>query len=290
MIDKFQKLFGPNPPRKATEAPEVLSFANDPEYEEHRKALARIRTKRRLLGLMAMLMAVAIAAPTIFEPNDYYADRGAKIEIPALADGRPAKVVSLIDTDNKAAAERPVPGVVPDKPSAAESLSQTNKVSAGAKPAIGTVEVVDKAAKASASEDGVSKTVNLPSKSTVAGRDKKEEAKKKEPPKATVASGAQAVEQPLAGIGPLRASANGRYFIQVIATSNKAAAQKRATALRELGLPAYTEIVHRRGSDLWRVRVGRFMTQDEARRALDILALNSIENGGINQEPKKQAK
>ncbi|MDO4937795.1 MAG: SPOR domain-containing protein [Sutterellaceae bacterium] len=51
-----------------------------------------------------------------------------------------------------------------------------------------------------------------------------------------------------------------------------------------MGVPAYTQIVHRRGSDLWRVRVGRFMTMDEARRALDILALNSIENGGISQD------
>ncbi|MGN1209189.1 MAG: SPOR domain-containing protein, partial [Duodenibacillus sp.] len=89
---------------------------------------------------------------------------------------------------------------------------------------------------------------------------------------------------------PLRAYAHGRYFIQVVATRNKEAATKKAQSLHTLGLPAYTEIVHRRGSDLWRVRVGKFLTQDDARRALDILALNSIENGGIHQEkPKPEA-
>ena len=79
--------------------------------------------------------------------------------------------------------------------------------------------------------------------------------------------------------------ANGTYFIQVIATSNRNSAQKQAQKLRALGLPAYTEIVHRRGTDLWRVRVGHFASEQEARRALDILALNAIENGGVNQEP-----
>ena len=59
-----------------------------------------------------------------------------------------------------------------------------------------------------------------------------------------------------------------------------------AADLRKLGLPSYTEIVRRRGSDLWRVRVGRFASQDDAKRALDILALNAISNGGIHTENK----
>ena len=90
------------------------------------------------------------------------------------------------------------------------------------------------------------------------------------------------------GSDPLRAVANGRYFIQVIATSNKNSAQNQAQKLRALGLPAYTEIVHRRGTDLWRVRVGRFASEQDAKRALDILAFNAIENGGVNQEPAKK--
>ena len=56
--------------------------------------------------------------------------------------------------------------------------------------------------------------------------------------------------------------------------------------MRKLGLPTYTEIVRRRGSDLWRVRVGRFATEDDAKRALDILALNAISNGGVHTESK----
>ena len=86
--------------------------------------------------------------------------------------------------------------------------------------------------------------------------------------------------------GPLQAVSNGRYFIQVVATSQKQSAEKVAADLRKLGLPSYTEIVRRRGSDLWRVRVGRFASQDDAKRALDILALNAISNGGIHTENK----
>ena len=78
----------------------------------------------------------------------------------------------------------------------------------------------------------------------------------------------------------------GRYFIQVVATSKKESAEKVAADLRKLGLPTYTEIVRRRGSDLWRVRVGRFATEDDAKRALDILALNAISNGGVHTESK----
>ena len=87
--------------------------------------------------------------------------------------------------------------------------------------------------------------------------------------------------------GTLQAVSNGSYFIQVIATSKKEAAEKVAADLRKLGLPSYTEIVRRRGSDLWRVRVGRFAAEADARRALDILALNAVSNGGINTEKAK---
>ena len=58
--------------------------------------------------------------------------------------------------------------------------------------------------------------------------------------------------------------------------------------LKRLGLPAYAETVKRRNSDLWRVRVGRFATLDDAKAARDLLALNSESHGGISQLPAKK--
>ena len=84
------------------------------------------------------------------------------------------------------------------------------------------------------------------------------------------------------------ASETGRYYIQIIATANQKSALEKVKYLKRLGLPAYAETVKRRNSDLWRVRVGRFETLDDAKAARDLLALNSESHGGIGQLPAKK--
>lgn len=67
MIDKFQKLFGPNPPRKGavhTSSP-MEDMDLGAEDEEHRKQIARLKNKRRLIGLLAIVAAVAVVAPAL---------------------------------------------------------------------------------------------------------------------------------------------------------------------------------------------------------------------------------
>ena len=281
MIDKFQKLFGPNPPRAPLNGPQEVDFGVTPEDDAHLRQIARIKNKRRILGLMVLVMAVAVVAPSFFEPNDYYADRGAKLEIPALQDEKPSKVVSL--APQKAKPLKNVP-VVPQEPSSAANLSAANKVAAGVKPAPNepakTVKKTsDQLKKTADAKSEVQKTASSLTQSTQTLSNAK-------PQHAAEKSSKPAAQT--AGSDPLRAVANGRYFIQVIATSNKNSAQNQTQKLRALGLPAYTEIVHRRGTDLWRVRVGRFASEQDAKRALDILAFNAIENGGVNQEPAKK--
>ena len=84
-------------------------------------------------------------------------------------------------------------------------------------------------------------------------------------------------------------SSGKRYFIQIVATSNKVSAVERAARIRKLGLPVYIEKTQRHKSDLWRVRVGRFDSIDKARAALDKLALNSVTNGGVmTEKPAKK--
>ena len=80
----------------------------------------------------------------------------------------------------------------------------------------------------------------------------------------------------------------GRWYIQLFATANKTAAETKAKALERLGLPSYIEPVKRRGTDLWRVRVGRFATMADAKKARDILTLNNESHGGISQLPAEK--
>ena len=271
MLDKFQKLFGPNPPRGGSVRPD--SPLDDMELrvedEEHRRQVARVKNKRRFIGLIALCLLVAIIAPALFEPNDMYAERGAKLEIPSLQDDTAAKVVPLNRTEKS-------PKVLPtdiasQEPPSAKSLKSANPVTASAKP-ITTPE------QKSAAAQKKSEKTDAP-KQTAKAKDtqKNTQAAAKTNDKGTAPAKAE---------GELRAVTHGRYFIQVVATSKKESAEKVAADLRKLGLPSYTEIVRRRGSDLWRVRVGRFASEEDAKRALDILALNSISNGGVHTDSK----
>ena len=231
------------------------------EDEKHRKQIARVKNKRRLIGLLAIVAAVAVVAPALFEPNEMYSQRGAKLEIPSLQDNTAAKVVPL-NRKEKPAQSLP-PDVTTTEPSAARSLKSDNPVKAGAK------------------------SITTPEQKSAEAADAAKSAEKPaEPPKAATKLEKGKGQVTKSASGPLRAVTNGRYFIQVVATSKKESAEKVAADLRKLGLPTYTEIVRRRGSDLWRVRVGRFATEDDAKRALDILALNAISNGGVHTESK----
>ena len=107
MIDKFQKLFGPNPPRGSEAEPqsagvEPLQFADALGDEAQKKRMQRIRNKRRILGFAAFVLAFLIAAPTFFEPDNTYADRTAKTLIPPLEDVKPAAVVKISQTEEAA--------------------------------------------------------------------------------------------------------------------------------------------------------------------------------------------
>ena len=230
------------------------------EDEEHHRQIARVKNKRRLVGLLAIIAAAAVVAPTVFEPNDMYVQRGAKLEIPSLQDDTAAKVVPL-NRPTKPTGALPTDIATADLP-AAQSLKSANPVAAEAKP-LTTAEQTSVSPKRTATSESATK-----------------QSSKNNQQHASNAQLAKGIEE------PLRAVSHGRFFIQVVATSKKESAEKVAEDLRKLGLPSYTEIVRRRGSDLWRVRVGRFASEEDARRALDILALNAISNGGVHTENK----
>lgn len=287
MIDKFQKLFGPNPPRGSEAEPqsagvEPLQFADALGDEAQKKRMQRIRNKRRILGFAAFVLAFLIAAPTFFEPDNTYADRTAKTLIPPLEDVKPAAVVKISQTEEAAKNLREPPASQSAVDSAAKSLSRANPVTASASLAAGS-ETPASAAK------NDEKPVR---KAGVVSEEKPREAaaKKTEPVKTAKAADAKpaAGKKTVAGPYGITASETGRYYIQIIATANQKSALEKVKYLKRLGLPAYAETVKRRNSDLWRVRVGRFATLDDAKAARDLLALNSESHGGISQLPVKK--
>ncbi len=284
MIDKFQKLFGPNPPRGSEAEPqsagvEPLQFADALGDEAQKKRMQRIRNKRRIFLL---------AAPTFFEPDNTYADRTAKTLIPPLEDVKPAAVVKISQTEEAAKNLREPPASQSAVDSAAKSLSRANPVTASASLAAGSETPAS-----SAKND--EKPVR---KAGVVSEEKPREAaaKKTEPVKTAKAADtkpaqsakAAAGKKTVAGPYGITASETGRYYIQIIATANQKSALEKVKYLKRLGLPAYAETVKRRNSDLWRVRVGRFETLDDAKAARDLLALNSESHGGISQLPAKK--
>lgn len=287
MIDKFQKLFGPNPPRGSEAEPqsagvEPLQFADALGDEAQKKRMQRIRNKRRILGFAAFVLAFLIAAPTFFEPDNTYADRTAKTLIPPLEDVKPAAVVKISQTEEAAKNLREPPASQSAVDSAAKSLSRANPVTASASLAAGS-ETPASAAK------NDEKPVR---KAGVVSEEKPREAaaKKTEPVKTAKAADAKpaAGKKTVAGPYGITATETGRYYIQIIATANQKSALEKVNYLKRLGLPAYAETVKRRNSDLWRVRVGRFETLDDAKAARDLLALNSESHGGISQLPAKK--
>lgn len=287
MIDKFQKLFGPNPPRGSEAEPqsagvEPLQFADALGDEAQKKRMQRIRNKRCILGFAAFVLAFLIAAPTFFEPDNTYADRTAKTLIPPLEDVKPAAVVKISQTEEAAKNLREPPASQSAVDSAAKSLSRANPVTASASLAAGS-ETPASAAK------NDEKPVR---KAGVVSEEKPREAaaKKTEPVKTAKAADAKpaAGKKTVAGPYGITASETGRYYIQIIATANQKSALEKVKYLKRLGLPAYAETVKRRNSDLWRVRVGRFETLDDAKAARDLLALNSESHGGISQLPAKK--
>lgn len=276
MLEKFQKLFGPNPPRAIDaqlSAPADIAASQQQADAEHRKQQMRLRNRRRYLGLAILLMAAAIVLPSILEPNPTIT--GAKLDIPErVVPAREGKVVNLPDDQQKsqAAQVEPEPAkVVMEKPEAEEALKQaevvldksTSKNETSAKDTVKNAEsTADKK-----SARSVSKTT-AESKPKVTGTE-------------SVATKTNKSAETVSKTNVADTS-TGKYFIQVVATGNQQAAKDLTSQLQRLGLPAYIESVQRRGSDLWRVRVGRFKTEAEARHALDILALNGIDNGGLS--------
>lgn len=267
MLDKFQKLFGPN-------SEPCSSDRLGSDYAGASLAGASKKTgpgafRRRVFGFIAFVLFLCAVLPWVFEPAEQYAVPGAQTRI-----GTPSKLpyaqrMSIVpkSSDKEKNAKK--------AEEVARNLSQANP------PAVGKAKPLS-----SASESSVlAKETSVRRETDKKGAAHLSFAKKKDATTQTSATKGKSLASKDKNAG----TTTKRYYIQIVATSNKASAVERASRIRKLGLPVYIEKTRRHKSDLWRVRVGRFDSIEKARTALDKLALNSVTNGGImTEKPAKK--
>lgn len=266
MLDKFQKLFGPNSEQRPS-GNLGADYAGT-SLDEATKKTDRRGFRRRVVGFIAFVLFLCAVLPWVFEPAEEYASRGAQTQI-----GTPSKV--------------PYAQRMSIAPKASETAQNTKKAEEVARnlsqanpPASGVTQSTPRTQE-KASPVKSSPVKAEPAKAAASGQVKTA----KKPP---VVRQASATKAPAEKDKAVEVSGK-RYYIQIVATSNKASAVERAARIRKLGLPVYIEKTQRHKSDLWRVRVGRFDSMDKARAALDKLALNSVTNGGVmTEKPAKK--
>jgi len=267
MSDKIEQIF--------SEQNQQFPYGDEVDDKERAKKGNMVRNRRRLIGLAAVVLLAVAVAPAVFRPS--YKDNApkAKTDMPAATD---QKLVTQVELNAKRA----------KKESEAQALAQMSG---------------EKVAKSLSSSNNMVRPNTRPSDAKKAqSKSAQAKTKAKDAAKSAQQSGKQvadAVDDPMGktidrlqtakgDLKPIKAVANGKYYIQVVATSNKAAAAVKKTQLSKLGLPAYTQVVKNKNTDLWSVRVGRFATQAQASQALQRMKDNGIK--GVITQPTQQTK
>lgn len=263
MLDKFQKLFGPNE-TASTDDSDAGSIYTISSNAAAQKTSHKASFRRRVFGFVAFVLLLCAVLPWVFEPAEDFAKRGAVTEIPKQGKTPYSQRMAVTSTKNTAKkTDAPKAEVV------ARNLSQANPTPSVAKKGTSTVE--KKTTPATKPTTDAHKTVD----EKKVGKGSQEASLRT---KATTSSATDKATQ-----------SSTLYYIQLLATSNKASANEHANRISKLGLPTYVEKTKRHQSDIWRVRVGKFDSITKAKEALDRLALNSITNGGImTEKPTKK--
>lgn len=276
MLDKFQKLFGPNKP--STDVSDIgLAYSTTEAINQKNKAARIASLRRRIFGAIAFVLILCAVLPWVFEPAEDYSNRGAQTDIPQAekapySQRMPVVVKKATKEETSARAEE-----------VARNLSQANPTPATTQKKDVKADEKKSEAKTEAKKATTSK-IAATSKTT----QKATEKAKVETKKAQVATKTAKVTQTAKAAQAAKADGN-LYYIQIVATSNRTSALEKANRIRKLGLPVYIEKTQRHQADIWRVRVGRFDTLKKANVALDKLALNSVTNGGImTEKPAKK--
>jgi DedD protein len=204
---------------------------------------ARTRSRQRLIGAVVLLGIGVIAFPLLFETQPRPIPVDIPIEIPRK-DGAPALAVPP-----------PRPAVTPAKLAPAVPVITESKAEAGKDLAVpadsaAKVEPAAKAAEPKAPPQSVAKAEPKAQAQPVARAEPKPQAQPASKPEA----------KPVA-------EAAGRFVVQVGAFADAGVAREARAKVEKLGLHTYTQSVDTDNGKRIRVRLGPFVTRDEADKA-----------------------
>ena len=190
---------------------------------------ARTRAKRRLIGAVVLLGMGVIAFPFLFETQP----RPIPVDIPIQIPSRDGAVPLALPAP-KASAVQAVPRAATPAPASSES-------------------------KLEAPRDATPVAAAAPASVAKASTPKPEPAARPATPVAapTPASAIQAAGKPAP-------EASGRFVVQVGAFADASAVRDARARVEKLGLVTYTQVVETSSGPRTRVRVGPFVSRDEA--------------------------
>lgn len=229
--------------------------------------LARRRTKHRMVGAAVLLMAAVVAAPFVID-NEPPIDTS-KLESTDISIPKESETSTTLNVPPAAHGDRAQAGDVDVSDTSmgrAESTAKANleREAKGAAEAAPKQTGKTAAPAQAAKSEKVEKTPAKPAEKTAAKPDSKAQKPAQKPQPAAKS----------AGIAPPTGKG---WYVQVVATSNEAAAERTVKKLAHLGLPAYRT---NEGGALWKVRVGLYAEKSEAEGVRGTIMLN-----GIAQKP-----
>lgn len=281
--------------RKATKA--VKDDSADPVLPEKKRA------RRRLIGAVALVLAVVIVLPMILDSEPHPLGEDIAIQIPSRAGGDAsadqAKATSAAPKEDRVApapvaaggdkqAIAPGASAMPAGPAVVPLLSPSDATPAVAdkpaeKPAEKPVDRIEPRPGPKAEPKPEVKDNSAAVKPTQRKEDPRKEVKEAARPKAVVktddAARALAIlEGKTTGSDKKHAAAGGKFTIQVAALATQEKVDELRGKLSSAGIKSYTQKVATQSGERTRIRVGPFVSRDEAdkmRARINKLGLNA---------------
>jgi DedD protein len=221
---------------------------------------ARARARQRLIGATVLVVAAVIGFPLVFETQPRPIPLDIPIEIPRREGAPPLVMPTPRPAAKGVVTSEPAPAPVP----AARDEVITETRSESGRPVTGPAASAPVATPAAARASSPAVPAE-PAKKAVA------EAKQAATP--TEAARAKALLEGKVVAKPAAAKVDealgaGRFVVQVGAFADAAAASATRAKVEKLGFKTYTQVVETSSGSRTRVRVGPFVSRDEADKAL----------------------
>jgi DedD protein len=221
------------------------------------------RARRRLVGAVVLVSAVAVLLPMVLDSEPKPASRKVDIHIP------PSDSSAYKSSTNAASAQVSEPST--PKPSTATVQNESAAPAVGTQPS-GT-EAAPAAANADASvstaESSISAPVAVPP--PIATARPQSEAGKPPPAEAKPAPVTATKDHAKVAArddqGPSRDSASGSFVVQVAALADAARVKQLQKQMASAGVKTYTEVVSTKAGHVTRVRAGPYSSREAAEKA-----------------------